>query len=225
MADIYEHVHKVISQYIDLKEDLENSGIDLSKKIRLYDFYFGKLNVSKHPELASLLIVLFTLSHGQADVELGFSLNSGSLKDNIKDESVVSKRIVKDHMLSHGLQPYTINITKEMRESCLKASSRYRDHLEEVKKEKEKTAKDSAKEIITLEIEETEKNISNLKSSVDILDANFVAAVKDAEKSDNILTAIAEANGLKRKSEEQLKDIKVHEESLKLLREKRRKLE
>ena len=216
---------KVISQYIDLKEDLENSGIDLSKKIRLYDFYFRKLNVSKHPELASLLIVLFTLSHGQADVERGFSLNSGSLKDNIKDESVVSKRIVKDHMLSHGLQPYTINITKEMRESCLKASSRYRDHLEEVKKEKEKTAKDSAKEIITLEIEETEKNISNLKSSVDILDAKFVAAVKDAEKSDNILAAIAEANGLKRKSEEQLKDIKVHEESLKLLREKRRKLE
>ena len=76
-----------------------------------------------------------------------------------------------------------------------------------------------------MEIEETEKNISNLKSSVDILDAKFVAAVKDAEKSDNILAAIAEANGLKRKSEEQLKDIKVHEESLKLLREKRRKLE
>ena len=87
----------MISQYIDLKEDLENSGIDLSEKIRLDDFYFRKLNVSKHPELASLLIVLFTLSHGQADVERGFSLNSGSLKDNIKDESVVSKRIVKDH--------------------------------------------------------------------------------------------------------------------------------
>ena len=51
--------------------------------------------MSKHPELASLLIVLFTLSHGQADVERGFSLNSGSLKDNIKDESVVSKQIVK----------------------------------------------------------------------------------------------------------------------------------
>ena len=76
-----------------------------------------------------------------------------------------------------------------------------------------------------MEIEETEKNISNLKSSVDILDAKYVAAVKDAEKSDNRLAAIAEANGLKRKSEEQLKDIKVHEESLKLLREKRRKLE
>ena len=60
------------------------------------------------------------------------------------------------------------------------------------------TTKESSKDIIRYyEIEETKTIIPNLKSSVYILDAKFVTAVKDSEKSDNILAAIAETNGLK----------------------------
>ena len=46
------------------------------KKQRIDDFYFHSLtNISEHNELCDVLKLIFTISHGQADVERGFSLN------------------------------------------------------------------------------------------------------------------------------------------------------
>ena len=42
--------------------------------------------------------IILTLSHGQADVEHGFSHNPHLLEENIKEDSIVSKRIIKDYI-------------------------------------------------------------------------------------------------------------------------------
>ena len=216
---------QVVKEYSLLKKELLQVDKDLTKIDRLDDFYFKEMKVSRYKELSSVLIIILTLSHGQADVERGFSLNPGVLEDNIKEKSVVSKRIIKDHMISHDLQPDTVEITNELRKSCQHARQRYHTHLEEEKKGKENLSKESAKEIITMEIDEVEEKISRLNSSIVELDKKFVKIIKHAENSEEMVAKVAEGNALKRKSEEQAHQVEKLMETVNLLKEKRRKME
>ena len=45
---------------------------------------------------------MLILSHGQATVERGFSINSAFVVENLKEESVVSQRIVFDAIAAEG---------------------------------------------------------------------------------------------------------------------------
>ena len=47
-----------------------------------------------------MIKVILTLSHGEASVEHGFNINKSVLKVNITEESIVSKKLVRDHMLA-----------------------------------------------------------------------------------------------------------------------------
>ena len=61
---------------------------------------------------------MLTLSHSNADVERGFSLNKGVQQHNISEESVVSKRHVKDYMVSQKLKPHTVEVTNALHVPC-----------------------------------------------------------------------------------------------------------
>jgi len=65
--------------------------LDVTTLPALDEFYFDIVKVPKFEELSSLLTITLSLSHGQADVERGFSLSSGVLQDNITDKSIVVK--------------------------------------------------------------------------------------------------------------------------------------
>ena len=74
----------------------------------LNDFFFTKLDIGKKsPELPKvIIIIILTFSHGQADIERGFSQNKTVLQQNIKEDSISSKRIIKDHMLTNSTPFY-----------------------------------------------------------------------------------------------------------------------
>ena len=76
-----------------------------------------------------------TLSHGQADVERGISLNNAVPQSNMKHDSVVSKRLIQDHLVSNNLKPHTIEINSQLRSSCRLARQLYSTHLEEEKRQ------------------------------------------------------------------------------------------
>ena len=46
--------------------------------------------------------MVLTLSHGQADVECGFSFNNKLLVENMQEQILIAQRVIKDHMLSNG---------------------------------------------------------------------------------------------------------------------------
>ena len=81
--------------------------LDVTTLPALDEFYFYIVKVPKFKELSSLLKIILRLSHGQDDVERGFSLSSGVLKENIADKSIVVKgsskitfcQATKSHML------------------------------------------------------------------------------------------------------------------------------
>ena len=78
---------------------------------------------------------MFTLQHGQAFVERGFSINSDLLKPNMLERTIVSQRIITDSVSSiltadpNAVQ--NIVIDKEMLRHCHTARIRYHNFLDE----------------------------------------------------------------------------------------------
>ena len=81
------------------------------KTQRLDHFYFENFDMDR---LSIILQPIFVLSHGQAAVECGFSLNQSLLCCNMKEMSIVSRRRIKDYMITHNFVPSNVRITPDM---------------------------------------------------------------------------------------------------------------
>ena len=108
-----------------------------SNESRLDDFYFKTVGIGKYKELSFVLKRILTISHGQASVERGFSHNNAVLKTNMSPETVIAKTMIKDHMLSHDLKLYTIEISKPLVLAFKSARQKYEIHLEEERMSKQ----------------------------------------------------------------------------------------
>ena len=65
--------------------------------------------------------MLIIMSHGQATVERGFSVNGKLLSENLHTESLISQRHIHDHMRSYDLQADDLDITHELLDSVSSA--------------------------------------------------------------------------------------------------------
>ena len=120
----------------------------IKNKDRLDNLYFNQLHIDKYKELASVLKILFTISHGQASVERGFSLNKAILKDNIEQMSVISQRLIKDHLIMRNVKPHTIEISNQLILDVKSSRMKYKSYLEEQKKCKKLQEKSKQMKII-----------------------------------------------------------------------------
>ncbi|KAJ8393999.1 hypothetical protein AAFF_G00055320 [Aldrovandia affinis] len=91
-----------------------------------------------YAELWSFVEKLLLLSHGQATVEHGFSINKEVEMCNMEEENVVSQRLICDYVRVCG-GVTKVPLTKELLNHCATARNRYRIHLEDERKKKEKT--------------------------------------------------------------------------------------
>ena len=73
-----------------------------------------------------------------------------------------------------------------------------------------------------MKIEELQGKISALDKICKLVDQKFVSVVKNSGKCNNMLEITSEGNALKQKSEEQVDDMGKLEETLKLLKERKR---
>ena len=80
--------------------------------------------------------IVLTLSHAQTSVERGFSHDNTVVQTNMSAESVISKRLINDHMLFHKLKPYTIEITDPMIRALNSSHPKYQLQLESEKQKK-----------------------------------------------------------------------------------------
>ena len=56
----------------------------------------------KYKDLLEFVKMILTLSHGQAAVKMGFSLNKEVEVENMKHETVIAQRLICDHVKSVG---------------------------------------------------------------------------------------------------------------------------
>lgn len=91
---------------------------------RLDDFYASIIGSQKeYGELWTVVKLILILSHGNAAVEAGFSINSDLLVPNLKQETIQSQRIVYDAVTKVG-GPLQIVINDELRKSVSCARQR-----------------------------------------------------------------------------------------------------
>ena len=88
--------------------------------------------------MSSVIKLVLTLSHGQASVERGFSVNKDVVTDNIPVDGIVGRRLVRDFMLTNNLNPHTVQITSEMKVAFKSAHQKYQLMLEEEKSKNKK---------------------------------------------------------------------------------------
>ena len=111
------------SEFISNKKVLQKmKEFDIGDSVdEFYMNTFKDLNL-KMPELLQVVKITLILSHGQARVESGFSINEQILAENMKEESVVSQRIVYEGVMQEG-GPLKVNINGRMLKFVRQASS------------------------------------------------------------------------------------------------------
>lgn len=147
-----------------VKHKLDDFIREKTDEIGLDEFYYTLLGEDrKYVELWSVMKLCFILSHGNAFVESGFSINKNLLVENLLEESLVSQRIIIDSVKHLG-GVKNITITKSMLTSVRSSRRRYQMYLD---KKKEKTSEEEKKKIekrkIQLELKELEESRKKLK--------------------------------------------------------------
>ena len=212
---------KITEQYIEFVEYQlkynRDRFITFSRQERdLDDFYFADLDLGKFPDLSFLIKIVLTLSHdGQAAVERSFSINNSVLNLNIKEDSIVAKKIVKDHMISNSLKPYTISITNQLIRSFYAARQKYQESLATSKFQEKQRKASNEKLTITEELRVLTVKRNQLNKICDSLNVEFVSSVRLAEEKMD-LTLLSKANALKRKSEDKGNEVLKLDETTKL---------
>ena len=82
---------------------------------------------------------MILLSHGQASVERGFSINREVEEDNLLERSITAKRMICDHVSSVGGISNVV-VDSALLASAASACQSYMLHLDEQKKTQEETA-------------------------------------------------------------------------------------
>ena len=75
--------------------------------------------------------------------ECSFSLGKSFIVENISEESIRNKKMIKGHMLANSITPNNIQITKKMQTDYKCAQTKYEIYLEQEKKKKSKIKNDN----------------------------------------------------------------------------------
>ena len=123
-----------------------------------------------------------TLSHGQATVEKGFSVNKEVLTPNLQEVSLQAIRLVHSSVLAQNIKVADFIVTEALLSSCSHASNRYNMYLMEKKEEEEKTEKGRKRKALEEDLIAAKKEKLELERvSKKLLDTADKKA-KDAEK-------------------------------------------
>lgn len=78
---------------------------------------------------------LILLSHGQATVERGFSVNRQIEVENLQEQSVIAQRIIHDHIISVG-GVMNVDMSKSLLLSAGSARQKYMAYLDDQQQRK-----------------------------------------------------------------------------------------
>lgn len=143
----------------DVYTDYKKSTVDLDR------FYTNLLSrKTEYCDLFNFIKRMLILSHGNAVVESGFSVNKNMLVENLTERSLIARRQVYDYICKQG-GAINIDISKELKTHCRRAHFKYTSALEERSKadEKEKEQREAKKRIAS-EINYLEKKKAKIST-------------------------------------------------------------
>ena len=158
--------------------------------------------------MPKFLKIVLTLSHGQASVEHDFSVNKYLLVENLSAKSLISQRIVYDHMNFHNLTPENFIINPALHKSVRNARNEYEKYLEEKRKEKLHSEKDLKRKAIQEEIVAVKRKKTILEKTVVDLskDADqYALDAENADKKEDIKLLLSKSNSFRRTANQKKK--------------------
>lgn len=156
---------------------------------------------SEFSELWELMKMLFILSHGQASVERGFSINKDILTSNLSKRTLVAQRLVTDAVrskLPNVHEVHKLPITKKLMSNCRAARMRYQQYLDQEKEKEISTAASKRKLHLQQQVSDTKAKRLKLENTVErhLIEADMLA--KKAEKN-NDFSLLTQSNALRSK--------------------------
>ena len=178
---------------------------------RLDVFFGGYLHHNdKFSNMWKVCKVILTLSHGQADVERGFSINKEMLVDNMRQTSLINQRLIFDHLSVENTELADFTISKDLLNSCKCASGKYKRSLEENKKEKVQSEGASKRKLIQEEIMQVKKSREDLQNCIRSLDVDINKFSLQAEEEGD-MSLLVKANSFRQTKEIKLVNVETLE--------------
>ena len=189
---------------------------------RLDDFFFdsGMNKKDEYKALLKVFMMMLSLSHGQADIERGFSVNKDLVQPNMQQNTLVAKRLVYSSLTAAGVKSAAdFVIPPALKESCRHARMRYSAFLDDEKKKNEKEKKKRKRDELNDELETAVKRKKEMEKEVqNLLDEADQKADKAAKKRD--FSLLHASNALRLKAKEQSKEIKIVDKQIESLRQR-----
>lgn len=181
---------------------------------RLDTFFHSKLatNIKDFSHLWRLVKNLLLLSHGQATVERGFSINKEIEGTNLAERTVVARRQIVDSIRAAG-GVEKIPVTPKMLMNVSSAYSRYNLFLDRQKEAEIKKQHGLKRKGVSEEIEELKKKKRALSSDIDALMMAADSYALKAEK-DRDFSLIAKSNSMRRSASDKTEEVKSVEKLL-----------
>lgn len=155
--------------------------------------------------LTKLMKLVMCLSHGQASVERGFSINKKIEVENMKEKTLIAQRTICDYVTKAG-GILNVGMTKELLLSVRMARQKYERYLED-EREKNKTIEQKNKRKHAIDIiDELKKKKKRLETDVESLNTTADKLYQKAEATGKI-EFVTQANSLKRTVTEKNKDV------------------
>lgn len=187
-------------------------------KDRLDTFYHDLFGTKKqYGDLWKVVKLILTLSHGQATIERGFSVNREVLVENIKEETLIALRFVCDELKNVKIQD--VPMTKELLSYARSARMRYQNYLDDQKQKKSEEEKAKKRSAKTEKLKKLKKRKLDLENAIQTMnkEANEMA-IKAENKKD--FTLLAKSNSFRLKTAQMTADVdKINNEMLELSKE------
>ncbi|KAJ8385597.1 hypothetical protein AAFF_G00184590 [Aldrovandia affinis] len=169
---------------------------------------------------------LLILSHGQASVERGFSVNKEVETTNIMGDTVVARRLVCDYVALHG-GVTKVPLTKELLKSVEAARTRYCDYLTEERRKKELEAKARKRKAAEDDLEELRKRKKTILEVSQGLarEADKTAEEAEAKSGTKMAELISKSNILRKSSKKKLAELEIIEKEIEAKGAELRKIE
>ena len=123
---------------------------------KLDEFYWNYMKDAKHAKVWEVFTNICTLSHVQAAVERGFSVNSKLLVENLQEKILVATCFVYSSVTRDANHFSELSVTPRLKGNLRAARMRYQLYLNEQRKLHTKSDKAKKKKAVEDEIRKVE---------------------------------------------------------------------
>lgn len=155
---------------------------------------------------------LLLLSHGQASVERGFSVNKEILTENLQEDTIITQRLICDFVAMHG-GVTQVPLTKELMASVGAARSKYRLFLEQERIRKDKETQGQKRKLAEQALEDLKQKKARLENVSTCLasEADALAVEAESKGGSKMAQLLSKSNALRRAHKDKIAEMKALE--------------